>query len=88
MDLEPALDKVDYGWGGNAKTISFDVPHQHAFGIQKYRSKFWEKLYRGEDVKQARQLEKVIEQLKDAVFTQGRESRLGNFVRGGGTPGG
>merc|ERR1712050_592083 len=27
VDLEPALDKIDYGFGARMKTISFDIPY-------------------------------------------------------------
>ena len=44
MDLNPALDNIDYGFGGRFKSISFDIPiENHGFGLQKMRRMYLEK---------------------------------------------
>ena len=44
IDLEPALDNIDYGFGGRFKSISFDVPiESHGFGFQKFRKAYLER---------------------------------------------
>lgn len=63
INLEPALDNVDYGFFGRVKTISFDLPYEHNFGLQKLRTKFFSTFYNEDSIK-ARQLELVMEQLK------------------------
>jgi hypothetical protein len=45
------------------KTISFDLPYEHNFGLQKLRTKFFSTFYNEDSIK-ARQLELVMEQLK------------------------
>jgi len=65
FDLEPGLDRLDFGFGGRSKSISFDVPvGEHSFGIQKWRAKFFETLVSDRHALEKHKLEKVIEQLK------------------------
>lgn len=64
LDLEPALDNMDYGFAGHLKSISFDIPYEHSLGIQKWRRKWFETIYGEDDALHIHQLEKVTEQLK------------------------
>jgi len=65
FDLEPGLDRLDFGFGGRSKSISFDVPiGEHSFGIQKWRAKFFETIVSDRSALEKHKLEKVIEQLR------------------------
>jgi len=63
IDFEPGLDNVDHGIGGRIKTISFDLPCVHKFGIQHLKTAFFEKTTK-ENSSRARQAELIVEQLK------------------------